>query len=213
VSYYDILGVEPNATQAEIKKAYRRKSSENHPDKGGTAEAMADINRAYECLSDPAKRAFYDETGGDAPSVSQQERDAISDAMGILMRLIEQSNLETDLIGMARQQIRGAIEIQNRTIEAVKHKQKRLRAAAKKLKHKKAGNEQHGLLTHLLFDHADGMQREIEAIEGNIERMKRTLTVLEDYDWETMQQIAGNAFATDTVTVGGINFSKWKREF
>jgi hypothetical protein len=90
---------------------------------------------------------------------------------------------------MARQQIRGAIEQQERTKESVVYKQKRLRKAAKKLKHKSATESEHGLLTHLMMDHADGMDREIEAIDGNIARMKRAMAVFDDYSWDVMQTL------------------------
>lgn len=65
-NYYDILGIEPNATQTEIKKAYRKLSVKFHPDKnnGDTflAEMFKNINEAYEVLSNPTKRKDYDIT-------------------------------------------------------------------------------------------------------------------------------------------------------
>jgi DnaJ domain len=44
--WFDILGVPPSATRDEINAAYRRKASECHPDRGGSAEAMAAVNKA-----------------------------------------------------------------------------------------------------------------------------------------------------------------------
>lgn len=67
MSHYETLGVAADATAAEIKRAYRRSASQAHPDQGGTDEAMQAVNRAYECLSDPKRRAFYDQTGLDQP--------------------------------------------------------------------------------------------------------------------------------------------------
>ena len=60
---YKILEVDKSTTDREIKQAYRRKSRECHPDRGGSDEAMQEVNRAYEVLSDPEKRAEYDQTG------------------------------------------------------------------------------------------------------------------------------------------------------
>lgn len=63
--YYELLGVGKNATDAEIKKAYRKKALKEHPDKGGDAEKFKDISKAYETLMDPQKRAAYDKYGED----------------------------------------------------------------------------------------------------------------------------------------------------
>ena len=65
--YYEILGVSKNATAAEIKKAYRKKALEYHPDKNpGDKEAeekFKEAAQAYEILGDEQKRAQYDQYG------------------------------------------------------------------------------------------------------------------------------------------------------
>lgn len=60
---YDDLGVAPDATAVEIKRAYRQAAKTAHPDAGGSREAMDKIAHAYEVLSDPERRARYDATG------------------------------------------------------------------------------------------------------------------------------------------------------
>ncbi|MBR6539593.1 MAG: DnaJ domain-containing protein, partial [Bacteroides sp.] len=65
--YYEVLGVEKNATADQIKKAYRKKAIEYHPDKNpGNKEAedkFKEAAEAYEVLSNPDKRARYDQFG------------------------------------------------------------------------------------------------------------------------------------------------------
>ena len=65
--YYEVLGVERGADEAEIKKAYRRVAMKHHPDRnaGDTAseEKFKEANEAYEVLSDAQKRATYDQFG------------------------------------------------------------------------------------------------------------------------------------------------------
>lgn len=67
--YYDVLGVPKNATDEDIKKAYRKLAMKHHPDRnqGDTAtkaeERFKEAKEAYEMLSDPHKRAAYDQHG------------------------------------------------------------------------------------------------------------------------------------------------------
>lgn len=63
-NYYETLGVSKSASQDEIKKAFRKKAHEYHPDKGsGNAEKFKEINEAYQVLSDDTKRQQYDQYG------------------------------------------------------------------------------------------------------------------------------------------------------
>jgi len=66
--YYKLLGISRRATSKEIKKAYRQKSLEFHPDKNkseGASDKFAEIARAYEVLSDDSKKDIYDQYGED----------------------------------------------------------------------------------------------------------------------------------------------------
>ena len=65
MDFYGLLGVSRDATDAEIKTAYRRLAKILHPDSGtpGDVERFRSIQEAYETLSDPARRASYDAVG------------------------------------------------------------------------------------------------------------------------------------------------------
>jgi len=67
--YYEVLGVPKNASDEDIKKAYRKHAMKHHPDRnqGDSAskseEKFKECKEAYEMLSDPQKRAAYDQYG------------------------------------------------------------------------------------------------------------------------------------------------------
>ena len=68
--YYEILGVQRNSSDDDIKKAYRKLAMKYHPDRNKgdkSAEAkFKEINEAYETLKDPQKKAAYDQYGHEA---------------------------------------------------------------------------------------------------------------------------------------------------
>lgn len=74
--HYLVLGLQPDATPAQIKAAYRKLSKKHHPDAGGDREQWDKISQAYEVLSDPARRSKYDATGDDTqtPDPEAQQR-------------------------------------------------------------------------------------------------------------------------------------------
>jgi molecular chaperone DnaJ len=70
--YYEVLGVSKNATDEELKKAYRKLAKKYHPDANpdNKKEAEAkfkEVNEAYETLSDKQKREMYDRFGANGP--------------------------------------------------------------------------------------------------------------------------------------------------
>jgi curved DNA-binding protein CbpA len=64
VTHYEVLGVAPTASAAEIKRAYRQQAQRHHPDVGGGDDAMERLNRAWATLGDPVRRRAYDNVLG-----------------------------------------------------------------------------------------------------------------------------------------------------
>lgn len=69
---YATLGVHRNADAAAIKRAYKQKAKEHHPDRGGDTNKFAEISNAYDILKDPQKKSYYDHTGSAEPQAFNQ---------------------------------------------------------------------------------------------------------------------------------------------
>lgn len=88
--YHDILGIEPNASENDIKKAYRKMASKHHPDKGGNTEQFQQVQEAYERLTNPEKfqdeQAHYRQYTGDPFRGFHGAPGGIQDAFEELLR-------------------------------------------------------------------------------------------------------------------------------
>jgi len=93
--YYAILGISEDATPHMIKQAYRKRALEHHPDKGGDIARFQEINEAHGVLSDPSKRAQYNE---DYKAYSATHTDeAVVEISGLLMPSGESHSLKLRL--------------------------------------------------------------------------------------------------------------------
>lgn len=78
IDFYEVLGVDRDATPEEIKKAYRALSKKLHPDtEGGSEEEFKILSAAYETLYDPEKRESYDTYGCDDSKLQELIRNAV----------------------------------------------------------------------------------------------------------------------------------------
>jgi molecular chaperone DnaJ len=99
--YYEILGLKRNATEQDIKSAFRKLAKESHPDRNpsdrGAEQRFKELNEAYEALKDPQKRAAYDQfghaafdgglgrAGGFGPDFASSMSDIFDDLFGEFM--------------------------------------------------------------------------------------------------------------------------------
>lgn len=185
MNLYQILGVEPTASNAEIKKAYRRLAQQNHPDKNhGNKEAsekMKDIQRAYDILGDPERRKRYDETGAteDGPTPMTIAREQL--AM-LFIQMADNKDADSyDFKKGARDNINTMITDMNGKITQLQRSLRNIEKASKRLKRKTEGEP---FLLQVLEGHARQTKEKIAHHEKNLEVTGIMLKMLDDYEYE-----------------------------
>jgi curved DNA-binding protein CbpA len=178
MTHYETLGVPPDASPEDIKRAFRRKASQHHPDReGGDPEKMAAVNRAWLVLQDPDKRKRYDETGEDAdePPVEAQARDLLASMFAAVIDKAEDSFAK--LVGQLLDHERR--EVQQKRATAEKNRT-RLQRRRKKIKVKEGENIVHHLIDAKLAE----IERGIAAGEKVLQVIAAATCMLEAYEDE-----------------------------
>lgn len=140
---YETLGVPRDASAEDIKQAYRKSASQNHPDKGGDPEAMQKVNQAYAVLADPARRAQYDQGGGD-PEAPSDEGEARTILTNVFAQALQQDGI--DSVKFAREWIRRSTAEIGKALEGNRRNIKRLTKRRDKVKTKKGANLMHAII-------------------------------------------------------------------
>jgi curved DNA-binding protein CbpA len=205
MNHYATLGVPDDADADTIKAAYRRESRKAHPDRqGGDHQAMVAVNQAYETLSDPEKRARYDQTGQDAPAppLDVQARTAI---MSLFMQCMEQAGDEVELIEMVREQIRLNQQKLHAEIAKLQDRPAKLQARRRRLKYK--GTERN-FLDDLIEDQLRQNNERLARAQNGVSMLGRALELLVDFSYEP--EVRAAQIVTITITVPGTG--PWYRE-
>lgn len=179
MNHYEVLGVARDATPEQIKQAYRAASSKAHPDKdGGSTEAMAAVNLAYETLSDPERRKRYDETGQDRPARSLQD-----DAVSALADMFQEGIAKgvADLVAFCRGEVIARSMGCREEMAKAQRFIVKLTTQRGTVRVKKEGSPN---LVHGLIDaHIAAQRKTIEGNERMIELGKAVEVLLDDYEF------------------------------
>jgi curved DNA-binding protein CbpA len=197
--FYERLGLDASKSinQDDIKKAYRRKAFELHPDRCpgnlDAEEAMAEINEAYECLKDPERRARYDAIGDSTGAATKPAVQAVEIMQALMAKALTVSMPGEDLLQVMSdllKEAQGKIEAQ---LSEVRRDKTRMEKAAKDLKydpkedtedtvgHNQAKND--NLLGSVLKGMIQKAEQQIEQGEGELVKLAIVKDTLEHYDW------------------------------
>ena len=175
-SYYDVLGVEPTASADEIRAAYRQRISKAHPDRGGSHEGATLVQEAYDCLSDPVRRALYDE------GVTASEEHLTGQAEAVLEQLfehaIEELPPDTDLVA----EIKVRIAHSNAALKAqLAMKTRKVTRLRRYLNRVRTRSDQPNLFERVINERIEAAQAERNSARTAIEIHMRVAALLANY--------------------------------
>jgi hypothetical protein len=182
--YYEVLGISEDANEAEIKKGYRRASSRLHPDKIQSqrevteedTKAFQEVLEAYECLSDPERKATYDDTGD-----TGKGEDPVDGVLMHVFRTLLESGAPTayDLLGTAKEVLSGMIEEASAKVKEFKAGLERAKKIKTKVEYK--GKEKEPVLLRVIDDLILTLEIDIEDHEKAVAGAKMAYDKLRDY--------------------------------
>lgn len=133
---YQVLGISRDASPEEIKRAYRSASKRAHPDTGGSVEAFAKVQHAWNILGDAERRARYDATGD---SSEQQPDNRVARIHSLIMGAIDRALDQRDVVDGALRFLEADHMNGIQANEQLGAAKKKLEKVRKRLKFKGAG--------------------------------------------------------------------------
>lgn len=206
MNFYEILGVNSDASMADIKTAYRSLSKEYHPDKNKedpeASRKFQEVQDAYEVLKDPERRRRFDETGSisDLYKATEVEIDQTIIQLfssvvngGEDLTTVNFTMVMTQMLKTGRRQVRA-------NIKDLKEKLFRLVMVRKRIKKKGEGKN---ILLQYLDDQIAGIEHQIKAQENALDISIEAENRLADYEFEVGPRPEGQFSRRPTARANG----------
>ena len=181
MDYYDVLGCDPDATDGELKDAYRRAALRHHPDRsGGSHEAMSQITEAWLVLRDPEKRQRYDRgESGNADPIQVRVQQIL--AATVISLISQRSPERFDLVAGIRSALLSAMDACKASHEQIADQRRKLEKVRARLR---SSDEKTDLLRHVVEQQIAALSDEHLANEKLA--LKAALRCIENstYDFE-----------------------------
>jgi curved DNA-binding protein CbpA len=178
---YNTLGVEPDASPEEIRRAYRKKAKQEHPDAGGSAEKFGALVKAHRVLSDAEKRARYDRTGEADDGPDNTDQKALSAIDQILDQVLGKDEpAQIDIVEVIRAEIDRNIQHQKREMGFAKKHLKKL----EKVKGRFRTVAKRDIFALLLDRKIDHVNATITNMRGQLALFERAAVIMRDYTFD-----------------------------
>lgn len=179
---YKTLNVNKNAGKAEIKRAYKKAASKQHPDKpGGDKAKFQQLQRAYDILSDDAKRGEYDSTGEVTGKKSIEEK-ALNTIVSIFAQIVESMSpkklRKCDVLSIVKQTVNKELHKSSADID-------RLKADVLEIEKTKAlmVKDSHHLFANVIDTKIRAIESQINTHEENEKVGHRILEMIKEFEY------------------------------
>lgn len=183
MNFYDELGLKPDASDDDVKSAYRSRSKAVHPDKpGGSHEAQSKVNRAYEILSNPESRERFDR--GESPDERSIADEARAALINIFMSVVQDPTVSldhTDIFKATKVRIEASQNDMRQTKANLKRDMARLASAKTRITGKDT------FFGDVLDGRIKNNQIGIDNLDRNITIGNMMIAILADYKYRTDQ--------------------------
>jgi DnaJ-class molecular chaperone len=184
-NHYQTLGVDKGADPATIKKAFRRKAREHHPDKHGgdpaAEEKFKEVAQAYRILSNPLLKDHYDEFG-EAGAERSAEGEAVKALVLLLMQAVDNCDVKhTDICSETRRVIEFKQGEMRSAIKRVKQQIKRWQEAQSRLRSKSPDD----FMAAAFSTQLNNLDGAVKTQEFQLEVSKAMLKLLDGYEYRT----------------------------
>jgi curved DNA-binding protein CbpA len=194
---YEALGVDRNANPEQIKAAHRKAVKKHHPDTGGEREEFEKATRAMVILSDPDKRAKYDNTGSTDDKPDNSDMMAVSMIVSFVERAIEEA--EAKQVDPSRiPMVKAAVDFFTKEIAAQEQSKNPPRAAAQRLERvarRFKSKGKNNILISALLNQVKNYEARIADADVQIAQLRKVLALLDEYSFDQMPMDAGGMYA------------------
>lgn len=179
---YETLGVNRDASAAQIKSAFRKRAKRAHPDAGGNTDEFNRVNHAYVVLVDPARRDEYDRTGKSDGKVDNSHVEALTIINQMMDQMVEQvgDRTEVDVVAEMRKAMDMRLADIGRDVDKMRRKALRLAVFANKFRKDSGEN----VLRKMIEAKIAGVDRGIESAEKAKAGIMKARALLEGYSFD-----------------------------
>ena len=183
---YSVLGIKENATDEEIKKAFRNQSKKTHPDKGGSAEKFQKVKDAYEVLANPTKRKRYDETGEVDDEIDNREQQILGGIASMFEGIMNENQGNIKYVNIIKQMILKYTQLESTALQQISNINNRIGFYEKQKNRitKTETDNAPNIFEMFLESSISNLNKQKEAMEANIELIHEAVTRVEIYSCE-----------------------------